>query len=88
LIPHGDEVNSRDGWRDGHFYASDLGGAIGFTAAKFAAHGMPMDMAQEFGPEEIHVAHVVIDSQIDSSGVREQFPTVRARRSSTPTRWP
>ncbi len=50
-----------------------LGGAIGFTAAKFAARGMAMDMAQEFGPEGIHVAHVVIDGQIDSPSVREQF---------------
>ncbi len=51
-----------------------LGGAIGFTAAKFAARGMAMDIAQEFGPEGVHVAHVVIDGQIDGSGVRERFP--------------
>lgn len=51
-----------------------LGGAIGFTAAKFAARGMAMDMAQEFGPDGIHVAHVVIDGQIDTPGVRERFP--------------
>ena len=50
------------------------GGAIGFTAAKFAARGMAMDIAQEFGPEGIHVAHVVIDGQIDGSGAREMFP--------------
>ena len=41
-----------------------LGGTIGFAATKFAARGMAMDMAQEFGPEGIHVAHVVIDGQI------------------------
>jgi len=51
-----------------------LGGAIGFTAAKFAARGMAMDIAQEFGPEDIHVAHVVIDGKIDTAGVRDQFP--------------
>ena len=51
-----------------------LGGAIGFTSAKFAARGMAMDMAQEFGPGGIHVAHVVIDGQIDSPSVRERFP--------------
>jgi len=50
-----------------------LGGAIGFTAAKFAARGMAMDIAQEFGPEGIHVAHVVIDGQIDTPGVQERF---------------
>ncbi|WP_299333422.1 SDR family NAD(P)-dependent oxidoreductase [Haloplanus sp.] len=43
-----------------------LGGAIGFTAAKFAARGMAMDMAQEYGPEGVHVAHVVLDGQIDT----------------------
>ena len=51
-----------------------LGGAIGFTAAKFAARGMAMDIAQEFGPEGIHVAHVVLDGQIDTPDVRERFP--------------
>ena len=51
-----------------------LGGAIGIKAAKFADRGMAMDMAQEFGPEGIHVAHVVIDGQIDTPDVRERFP--------------
>ncbi|WP_256300821.1 SDR family NAD(P)-dependent oxidoreductase [Haloarchaeobius salinus] len=51
-----------------------LGGTVGFTAAKFAARGMAMDMAQEFGPEGVHVAHVVIDGQIDGPGAREQAP--------------
>ncbi len=51
-----------------------LGGAISFTAAKFAARGMAMDMAQEFGPDGIHVAHVVIDGQIDEPGARGSFP--------------
>ncbi|MFB6266470.1 MAG: SDR family NAD(P)-dependent oxidoreductase [Halodesulfurarchaeum sp.] len=51
-----------------------LGGAIGFTAAKFGVRGMAMDMAQEFGPEGIHVAHVVIDGQIDEPGAREMLP--------------
>ena len=51
-----------------------LGGTIGFTAAKFAARGMAMDIAQEFGSEGIHVAHVVLDGQFDTQRVREQFP--------------
>jgi NAD(P)-dependent dehydrogenase (short-subunit alcohol dehydrogenase family) len=51
-----------------------LGGAIGFTAAKFAARGMAMDMAQEFGPEGIHVGHVVIDGQIDAPALRDRYP--------------
>jgi NAD(P)-dependent dehydrogenase (short-subunit alcohol dehydrogenase family) len=40
------------------------GGAIGFSAAKFAARGMAEDMARELGPEGIHVTHVVVDGQI------------------------
>jgi NAD(P)-dependent dehydrogenase (short-subunit alcohol dehydrogenase family) len=50
------------------------GGAIGFTAAKFAARGMAMDVAQEYGPEGVHVAHVVIDGQIDTPGARDRAP--------------
>jgi NAD(P)-dependent dehydrogenase (short-subunit alcohol dehydrogenase family) len=43
-----------------------------FTAAKFAARGMAMDIAQEFGPEGIHVAHVVLDGRIDTPDLRAQ----------------
>ncbi len=50
------------------------GGAIGFTAAKFAARGMAMDIAQEFGPDGVHVAHVVIDGQINTPGTSERYP--------------
>lgn len=49
-------------------------GAIGFSAAKFAARGMAESMARELGPEGIHVAHVVIDGQILTPGDREAFP--------------
>jgi len=51
-----------------------LGGAVGFTAAKFAARGMAMDVAQEFGGDGIHVAHVVLDGQIDTPGTRDRYP--------------
>lgn len=43
-------------------------GAIGFSAAKFAARGMAESMARELGPEGIHVAHVVIDGGIRPPG--------------------
>ncbi len=46
-------------------------GAIGFSAAKFACRGMAQSMARELGPEGVHVAHVVIDGQILTPGVRE-----------------
>ena len=50
------------------------GGAIGFSAAKFAARGMAEDMARELGPEGIHVAHVVVDGQILTPSAREADP--------------
>ncbi|SEV79806.1 SDR family NAD(P)-dependent oxidoreductase [Natrinema salifodinae] len=50
------------------------GGAIGFSAAKFAVRGMAESMARELGPEGIHVAHVVIDGQIETPSVRESRP--------------
>ncbi|PSP80469.1 short-chain dehydrogenase [Halobacteriales archaeon QS_1_68_20] len=46
-------------------------GAIGFSAAKFAARGMAESMAREFGPEGVHVAHVVVDGQIRTPQARE-----------------
>jgi NAD(P)-dependent dehydrogenase (short-subunit alcohol dehydrogenase family) len=50
------------------------GGALGFSAAKFAVRGMAESMARELGPEGIHVAHVVIDGQIETPEVRELQP--------------
>jgi NAD(P)-dependent dehydrogenase (short-subunit alcohol dehydrogenase family) len=39
-------------------------GAVGFSAAKFAARGLAESMARELGPEGVHVAHVVLDGGI------------------------
>ena len=37
-------------------------------------------MARELGPQNIHVAHVVIDGAIDTAFIRENFPSdVRAK---------
>ena len=45
------------------------GGAPGFSAGKFAARGLAESMARELGPEGVHVAHVVLDGQIDTPDV-------------------
>lgn len=50
------------------------GGAIGFSANKFAARGMAESMARELGSDGIHVAHVIIDGQILTPGVRDSYP--------------
>lgn len=49
-------------------------GAIGFSAAKFAARGMAESMARELGPAGIHVAHVIIDGQIRRPDVGDRYP--------------
>ncbi|MDY7083130.1 MAG: SDR family NAD(P)-dependent oxidoreductase [Halobacteria archaeon] len=46
------------------------GGAVGFSSAKFAARGMAESMARELGSKGIHVAHVVIDGQINTPRMR------------------
>jgi len=50
------------------------GGAPGFSAGKFAARGLAESMARELGPDGIHVAHVVLDGQIDTPGLRRRSP--------------
>lgn len=50
------------------------GGAVGFSAAKFAIRGMAQSMAKELGPAGIRVAHVVIDGQIHTPRARESYP--------------
>lgn len=50
------------------------GGAIAFSANKFAARGMAESMARELGPQGIHVAHVIIDGQIRTPRVEEAYP--------------
>lgn len=50
------------------------GGALAFSAAKFAVRGIAESMARELGPEGIHVAHVVIDGQIDTPSLRQAQP--------------
>ena len=50
------------------------GGALAFSAAKFAARGMAESMARELGPEGIHVAHVVVDGQILGPDTPERYP--------------
>jgi NAD(P)-dependent dehydrogenase (short-subunit alcohol dehydrogenase family) len=45
-----------------------------FSAAKTGLRALAQGMAREFGPQGIHVAHVVIDGVIDGERARRQFP--------------
>ncbi|WP_119066119.1 SDR family NAD(P)-dependent oxidoreductase [Rubrobacter indicoceani] len=45
-----------------------------FATGKFALRALSQSMAREFGPQGIHVAHVVVDGQIDTQKSRDRRP--------------
>ena len=49
-------------------------GFAAFAASKFGLRALAQSMAREFGPQGLHVAHVVIDGLIDSAAIRARFP--------------
>jgi NAD(P)-dependent dehydrogenase (short-subunit alcohol dehydrogenase family) len=51
-------------------------GYAAFASAKFGLRAVAQSMARELGPENIHVAHLIIDAGVDTSFVRER---IRAR---------
>jgi NAD(P)-dependent dehydrogenase (short-subunit alcohol dehydrogenase family) len=55
--------------------ASVRGGAgyAAFASAKFGLRALAQSMARELGPKNIHVAHLVIDSGVDTAWVRERI---------------
>ena len=64
-----------------------LRGSANFAAlatGKFGLRALAQSMAREFGPRGIHVAHVVIDGQIDTPRVREMSPEREAHTMLSP----
>lgn len=54
-------------------------GAAGFGAFASAKHGLravAQSLAREMGPNNIHVAHCVIDAAVDTAWIRENFPNI------------
>src|SRR5271167_3115520 len=54
---------------------ASLRGGSGFTAfasAKFGLRAVAQSMARELGPKNIHVAHLIIDSGVDTEWVRQR----------------
>ncbi|MBB5045371.1 hypothetical protein HNR60_000100 [Rhodopseudomonas rhenobacensis] len=47
-------------------------GFAAFASAKFGLRAVAQAMARELGPKNIHVAHLVIDSGVDTAWVRER----------------
>ena len=60
-------------------------GYAAFASAKFGLRAVAQSMARELGPKNIHVAHLVIDSGVDTALVRERRRDGSARRASSPT---
>ena len=46
--------------------------ALEWFAAKFGLRAVAQAMARELGPKNIHVAHLIIDSGVDTAWVRER----------------
>ncbi|MEH3040016.1 MAG: SDR family NAD(P)-dependent oxidoreductase [Sphingomonas paucimobilis] len=59
------------GLRGGSGYAA-------FAAAKFGLRALAQATAREMGPQGIHVAHLVIDSGVDTAWVRERIRAAAA----------
>jgi NAD(P)-dependent dehydrogenase (short-subunit alcohol dehydrogenase family) len=56
---------------------ASLRGSARFSAlavGKFGLRALAQSIAREFGPQGIHVAHVVIDGQINTPRMREMSP--------------
>ena len=51
-----------------------------FASAKAALRALAQGMAREFGPQELHVAHVVIDGGIDGDQLNSRIPQLKQAR--------
>lgn len=55
---------------------ASLRGGVGFAAfaaGKFGLRALAQSMARELGPDNIHVAHLVIDAGVDTEWVRQRI---------------
>ena len=48
-------------------------GYAAFASGKFGLRALAQSMARELGPENIHVAHLIIDAGVDTAFVRERI---------------
>ena len=48
-------------------------GFAAFAAAKFGLRALAQSMARELAPENIHVAHLIIDGAIDSEAIHRRL---------------
>ena len=48
-------------------------GFAAFSSAKFGLRALAQAMARELGPQNVHVAHVIVDAGVDSSAIHERL---------------
>lgn len=51
-----------------------------FSGAKHALRALAQSMARELGPQNIHVAHVIVDGAIDTVFIEQTFPDIYAKK--------
>src|ERR1700757_713441 len=56
-------------------------GFAAFASAKFGLRAVAQAMARELGPQNIHVAHLIIDSGVDTAWVRERRTQIWAKEA-------
>jgi len=54
----------------------------GFAQAKAALRAIAQSAAREFGPQGIHVAHVVVDGAIDGDRINTFLPQLKQQRGA------
>jgi NAD(P)-dependent dehydrogenase (short-subunit alcohol dehydrogenase family) len=60
-------------------------GYAAFAAGKFGLRALAQSMARELGPDNIHVAHLLIDAGVDTAFVRERMIASGQDPDSLPT---
>jgi NAD(P)-dependent dehydrogenase (short-subunit alcohol dehydrogenase family) len=50
-----------------------------FAAAKAALRALAHGLAREFGPQGLHVAHVIVDGMIEGDQILSRFPAAKER---------
>jgi NAD(P)-dependent dehydrogenase (short-subunit alcohol dehydrogenase family) len=56
-------------------------GYAAFASAKAGLRAVAQSMARELGPQNIHVAHLVIDAGVDTAFVRERIVAARGEEA-------
>lgn len=51
-----------------------------FASAKAGLRALAQGMAREFGPQGLHVGHVIIDGMIDGDQLNQRFPDLKTQK--------